>query len=187
MAVQRTTIDGLLVVDSALIEDVRGFFRESYRRSELESVLGRAVELRQANHSRSGVGVLRGFHAEPWDKLVYVPRGVALCAVADVRPDSATFGEVLQFELGDSSAGRIRLFIARGLANAFQALEETDYVNDVSEEFTADGRHGFAWDDPDLGVRWPLHPPVLSAADANQPTLRSVFPDHPRFVNHAAI
>ncbi len=187
MTVQRTTIDGLLVVDSPLVEDARGFFRESYRRSELESVLGRVVELRQANHSRSGVGVLRGFHAEPWDKLVYVPRGRALCAVGDVRPDSPTFGETLQFELGDGPAGRIRLFIAQGLANAFQALEDTDYVNDVSEEFTADGRRGFAWDDPDLGVRWPLHPPLLSEADASQPTLRSVFPDHPRFANHPAI
>ena len=186
MTVQRTTIDGLLVVDSPLIEDARGFFRESYRCSELQDALGRSVDFRQANHSRSHAGVLRGFHAEPWDKLVYVPRGRAFYVVADVRPSSSNFGEVLGFELGDLAGGRRRLFIARGLANAFQALEETDYVNDVSEEFTAVGRHGFAWDDPDLGVRWPLHPPVLSQTDAGQPTLRSVFPDHPRFVNHPA-
>lgn len=184
MRVERTAIEGLLVVDSRPIEDSRGFFRETYRRSELERALGRAVVFGQGNHSRSAAGVLRGFHAEPWDKLVYVPRGRAFCAVADIRPQSATFGLALTFELGDGQWRR--LFVARGLANAFQALEETDYVNDVSDEYVPDGRHGFAWDDPDLGVRWPLHPPLLSEADRGQPTLRSVFPDHPRFANQTA-
>ena len=171
MPVAATSISGLFVVDSAMHVDGRGFFRESYRLSELQQAVGRPVSFSQANHSRSAAGVLRGFHVEPWDKLVYVVRGTALCVVADVRPESPTFGTSLSFLLGDQPGERRRLFIAEGLGNAFQALVETDYVNEVSREFETSGRNGIAWDDPTLAVEWPIVPPILSAIDAAQPRL----------------
>jgi dTDP-4-dehydrorhamnose 3,5-epimerase len=171
VSVSPTSIDGLFVVDSPVLEDERGFFRESFRLDELSDAVGRPVSFRQNNHSRSSAGVLRGFHVEPWDKLVYVVRGLALCVVADPRPQSATFGRFESFLLGDSPGHRRRLFVARGLANAFQAMAETDYVNEVSEVFDPTDRRGFAWNDPRIGAEWPISAPILSAADRALPTL----------------
>jgi len=182
VTVERTAIDGLLVVRWDTHGDERGFFRQTYQRSELEEALGRAPTFRQGNHSRSGPGVLRGFHAEPWDKLVYVVRGRAFCAIADIRPDSATFGEVATFELGDAPGERIRLYVSEGLANSFLTLDDTDYLYDVTDEFRPGlVKPSVAWDDPDLGVDWPVIDPVLSEADRHNPTLRELFPDHRRF------
>jgi dTDP-4-dehydrorhamnose 3,5-epimerase len=188
MPVERTPIDGLLIVRWDTHGDDRGFFRQTYQTSELAAELGVAPTFRQGNHSRSGPGVLRGFHAEPWDKLVYVVRGRAFCAVADIRPGSATFGEVATFVLGDPaseggrSGERIRLYLAEGLANSFLTLEDTDYLYDVTDEFRPGlPKPSVAWDDPDLAVDWPISAPVLSAADLKNPTLRDLFPDHPRF------
>jgi dTDP-4-dehydrorhamnose 3,5-epimerase len=187
MAVEPTTIPGLLVVRFDGHTDERGSFRQTYQAGELEAALGRPLRLRQGNHARSVPGVLRGFHAEPWDKLVYVARGTAFAAVADIREDSATFGEVATFWLGDPPGERLRLFLTAGLANAYASVgaAEVDYLYDVSEEFSphADKR-SVAWDDPDLGVAWPLADPVLSDADRVNPLLRERFPDHPRW--HAA-
>jgi dTDP-4-dehydrorhamnose 3,5-epimerase len=110
--VEPTAIAGLLIVRWETHGDERGFFRQTYQIRELAEALGREPVLRQGNHSRSAPGVLRGFHAEPWDKLVYVVRGQAMAAIADIRPESPTFGEVATFHLGDSEAGRYRLFIS---------------------------------------------------------------------------
>jgi dTDP-4-dehydrorhamnose 3,5-epimerase len=175
MPVLTTAIEGLLVVRSPELDDNRGFFRESYRLSELREALGRDVRLAQGNHSRSARGVLRGFHAEPWDKLVYVVHGTALCVVADVRPESPTFRATETFLLGDLPGVRERLFVSEGLANAFQAISDCDYVNEVSAEFTADGRQGFAWDDATLAIVWPVQPPILSEHDRSLPTLSETF------------
>jgi dTDP-4-dehydrorhamnose 3,5-epimerase len=181
MPVQTTSIDGLLVIRWQTIEDSRGFFKHSYQASELAALLGHEPLLRQGNHSRSRANVLRGFHAEPWDKLVYVPRGTAMCVVADVRPDSSSFGCTQSFTLGDPPGEHIRLFISQGLANAFYCFTETDYINDVSAEFDPRDRRGVAWNDPTLGVDWPTESPVVSGADSRQPSLQSQFPDHPIF------
>ena len=171
MSVTATAIAGLFVVDSDSHADERGFFRETYRRGELEEAIGRPVEFWQSNHSRSAPGVLRGFHVEPWDKLAYVVRGTALCVVADVRPQSATFGATESFLLGDQPGLRHRLFIAEGLGNAFQAITEVDYVNEVSREFDPRSRRGFAWNDATLAIDWPIMPPILSAVDAGHAPL----------------
>ena len=187
MPVETTGIDGLLVVRWPTHGDERGFFRQTYQIREIAEALGREPVLRQGNHSRSQPGVLRGFHAEPWDKLVYVVRGTALAVIADIRPDSATFGQTRTFVLGDDPAGRdIRVFISQGLANAFCATGDgpTDYVYDVSDYWQPDlEKPSVAWDDPDLAVVWPTDEPVLSAADEANPTLRDLFPDHPSFAS----
>jgi dTDP-4-dehydrorhamnose 3,5-epimerase len=137
----------------------------------------------QGNHARSEPGVLRGFHAEPWDKLVQVTRGRALAAVADVRPDSPTFGSAETFTLGDGT-DRLRLFVSAGLGNAYCVLgaEPADYLYDVTAEWRPDvDKRAVAWDDPTLGVAWPVEDPVVSAEDRDAPTLRTRFADHPLF------
>jgi dTDP-4-dehydrorhamnose 3,5-epimerase len=184
VTVQRTSIEGLLVVRSETFTDERGFFRQTHVLSELDEALGREISFVQGNHARSRPGVIRGFHAEPWDKLVYVARGRVFAAIADVRPDSATFGEVATFDLGDEPGERVRLFVAEGLANAYAVVgeSEADYLYDVSREWTPDAdKRAVAWDDPDLSVNWPMTEPILSEADLHNPTLRSRFPQHPAF------
>jgi dTDP-4-dehydrorhamnose 3,5-epimerase len=180
--IERTSIEGLLVVRSETFTDERGFFRQTHVLSELEAALDRSVRFVQGNHARSQPGVIRGFHAEPWDKLVYVARGRVFAAIADVRPASETFGDVATFDLGDEPGERSRLFVAEGLANAYAVVGEgeADYLYDVSREWTPDAdKCAVAWDDPDLAVRWPIAEPILSAADLHNPTLRSRLPQHP--------
>lgn len=134
--IETTCIDGLLIAHWETHGDARAFFRQTYQRLELEEALGRSVGLRQSNHARSAPAVLRGFHAEPWDKLIYVVRGRALTAIADVRPNSPTFGQVETFELGDGTE-RVRLFVSEGLANSHCTYgnQDVDYLYDVSDEY----------------------------------------------------
>lgn len=183
MPVDLTSIDGLLVVRWDSHGDDRGFFRQTYQLDELETAVGRGLIWRQGNHARSAPGVLRGFHAEPWDKLVQVVRGTAMAAIADIRPESPTFGEVATFHLGDPPGERIRLFVAEGLANAYCTYgdQDVDYLYDVTEPWRAVDKRAIRWDDPDLAVDWPAATPLVSEADAANPTLRERFPGHTRF------
>jgi dTDP-4-dehydrorhamnose 3,5-epimerase len=102
--------------------------------------------------------------------------------VADVRPDSPTFGTTETFVLGDEPGVFRRIFVSRGLANAFFCHTTVDYLNDVSEEFDPSDRGGVVWNDPTLAVHWPTDNPVLSQVDQMLPTLRSLHPNHPKFV-----
>jgi dTDP-4-dehydrorhamnose 3,5-epimerase len=182
VTVEPTGIAGLYVVEGVTHADTRGFFRETYRMSELAQVVGRELTWRQGSHARSRPGVVRGFHAEPWDKLVYVARGTVFAAVADVRPDSPTFARTETFLLGDPPGARRRLFVSEGLANAYCATgsDDVDYLYDVTAEWSPDApKLAVAWDDPDLGVRWPVTRPVVSDADSRNAPLRTLFPDHP--------
>ncbi len=176
MSIEETPIAGLHVVRQPTHGDERGFFRQTYQRSELTEALGRMPTFAQGNHSRSDPGVLRGFHAEPWDKFVYVARGTAFCAVADIRADSPTCGEVATFLLGDEPGERVRLFVSEGLANAFCTLTEVDYLYDVGAEWRPDvPKRAVAWDDPDLAVAWPVAEPIVSDADRANPTLAELL------------
>lgn len=183
MPIEETSIGGLLVVRQPTHGDDRGFFRQTYVLSELEEALGWRPEFVQGNHARSAPGVLRGFHAEPWHKLVQVTRGRALAVIADIRPDSPTFGTAEAFELGDGT-DRVRLFVSEGLGNSYCVLgdEPADYIYDVTDEWRPGvDKRAVAWDDPTLGVAWPVDDPVLSEDDRTAPTLRERHPDHDLF------
>jgi dTDP-4-dehydrorhamnose 3,5-epimerase len=181
MTVLPCSLQGLFLITSPKLEDRRGFFREHYRVSEMAEAIGREPKLRQGNHSRSCAGVLRGFHSEAWDKLIYVVRGAATCVVADTRPDSPTFGRHQSFLMGDPPGEHMRIFVTQGLSNAVYCHTEADYLNDVSAEFSPEGRSGVLWSDETLGVDWPSRSPILSDVDAKLPTLRSLYPEHPLF------
>ena len=149
---------------------------------ELTEALGRDVVLRQGNHARSSPGVARGFHPEPWDRLVHVVRGTTMAATLDQRPGSSTFGELATFHLGDPPADRIRLFMSAGLGNAYctYGAVDADYLYDVSEEYRSVDKMAVAFDDPDLGVDWPVTDLIVSHADRGNPRLRDRLPEHPR-------
>ena len=189
MAVRPGTIDGLFVFERPRQDDDRGFFREAFRLSELEQVLSDPPRFVQMNHSRSYRHVLRGLHAENWEKLVYVPSGRVFTALADIRPASPTFGKTATFHLDEESTVTA-LFIPRGLAHGYCVLSDAaDYVYQVSAYYDGSDTRAVAWDDPDLAVPWPLPKPILSDRDMHNPSLRDLFADHPRFAKlaHGAV
>ncbi len=181
MIASNTSIDGVLLIENNVIEDDRGFFLENYKASVLDKRLNEPHKFAQSNHSRSQPNTLRGFRKEPWNKLIYVVHGTALCAVVDTRPDSETFGKSQTFLMGDPPGKRNRLYVPTGVSNAFYCVTEVDYFNDVSGEYEPSGRFGFRWNDPDVAVDWPCTNPILSDGDKAQPFLRDLFPEHPFF------
>ena len=181
MPVATTALAGVLLAHQPTHEDDRGFFRQTSVLAELAEALGREPRFVQANHARSAPGVLRGFHAEPWDKLVYVARGRVMAAVVDLRVDSPSFGEHFAVELGDGTA-RPRLFVPQGVGNAYCVLgdDPADYLYDVTQVWRPGvDKRAVRHDDPDVGVSWPITDPVLSDEDRSAPSLRERFPDHP--------
>lgn len=171
-------IDGLWIVDLDVHTDPDrpgGSFREVWR-DETFSALGLPVfDPVQWNVAASREGTLRGFHAEPWDKLVTMMSGEAFAAIADLRADSPTAGTVWTGALGTSRA----LFVSRGLGNAYQVTStEAVYAYLVNGHWRPGATYpAVAWDDPDLGVDWPITDDrlSLSAKDRANPALRDLL------------
>lgn len=185
--VHETLIPELLVIERPTFPDGRGFFRETFRKSELQAVLGRPLDFSQGNHARNEQqGVLRGLHIALWDKLIYVPRGRVQAVVADTRPDSPTFGRSFAIELGDvidpgkpGEAKRASLLVPRGCANGYMVLSgQADYTYLVTEEWHPGSEQQVRWNDPDLGIKWNLQTePILSERDQTAPLLQDLFPE----------
>jgi dTDP-4-dehydrorhamnose 3,5-epimerase len=175
MPLHKGSLDGLWIAERRTHQDDRGFFREAFRLSELAEVVDPVPTFVQANHSRSRHGVLRGLHAENWDKLVYVPRGEVFTALADLRPGSPTFGRTATFSLGEEHA--LALFVPRGLAHGYYVLsDEADYIYQVTAYYDGSDTRAVAWNDPDLAIPWPSANPLLSDRDQNNPGMRELFP-----------
>lgn len=175
--IKPTSIKGLYLVERETREDERGFFREIFHLDELKEATGLDFQILQGNHSRSVSGVIRGLHAEHWNKLVYPVTGEFFTAIADIRPDSETFGKVETFTFNDSNRGA--LFISAGLANSVCAMgeEAVDYVYLVDNYWDGTDTYAVAYDDPDLNINWPVKNPIISERDKNNPKLRELFPD----------
>jgi dTDP-4-dehydrorhamnose 3,5-epimerase len=184
MTSRRGSLEGLWIFERPTHTDERGFFHEAFRMCEVEETIGKSVALLQLNHSRSHRHVLRGLHAENWEKLVYVPSGEVLTVVADIRAQSRTFGQVETFRLGE--ANRLTLYLPRGVAHGYCVLSASaDYVYHVTAYYDGTDTRAVAWDDPDLAVHWPVAQPIVSARDRSNPTLRQLFPE--RFASGAAV
>lgn len=175
--IKKTSIPGLLILERPTFEDERGFFREVFHLDELEEASGIKFNLAQWNHSFSKPGVIRGLHAENWNKIVYSVTGKMFTAIVDLRVDSETFGKVETFTLGEGN--RSALFIPKGLANSVCAVgeEEVNYLYLVDEYWDGSDTKAVAFDDPDLAIKWPIENPIISDRDKNSPTLRELFPE----------
>lgn len=175
--IKTTSISGLLILQRPVFADERGFFRELFHQDELKKVSGIKFEGIQMNHSRSIPKVIRGIHGEQWNKIVYPVSGQAFIAVADIKPDSSTFGQVETFNVNDEN--RIGFFIANGLANSLCVIgdEPVDYVYLVDAYWNGSDTRAIAWNDPDLNIDWPIKNPIISDRDKNNPTLRDLFPE----------
>lgn len=179
-----TTLPGLFLIERPTVRDDRGFFREVVRWNELaEAVKAACPELVEGfrpvqwNHSVSRPGVIRAFHAENWNKLVYPVTGSAFVAIADIRPDQPTFGRVETFEFNEGEPKA--LFISKGLANSICVIGEkpVHYIYLVDAYYNGSDTRAIAWDDPDLAIDWPVKDPIISARDKNNPKLRELFPE----------
>lgn len=169
-----TRIEDLVLVEATVHGDERGFFAETYRR-DVFAQLGIADDFVQDNHSRSRRGVLRGMHFQPgMAKLVRCARGAILDVAVDVRPGSETFGQWEGHELSDENARQ--LYVPDGFAHGFCVLSEVaDVVYSCSDYYHPETEGGFAYDDPQVGVRWPEGMDlVISARDRGAPALRDI-------------
>lgn len=175
--IKTTTLEGLLKLERPTFEDERGFFREVFHLDELNEVLGWEFKPVQWNHSRSAPKVLRGIHAENWNKLIYPIRGEAFAVVVDIREDSPNFGKYEIFQFSESE--RYALFIPIGFANSFCVTgeEEVDYLYLVDVYYDGSDIRAIAFDDPTLKIEWPIKDLIISERDKNNPTLKELFPE----------
>lgn len=179
MSVERTAIDGLVVVTMKQVEDERGVVREFYRESSwVEAGLPSLGPWVQVNLTETRQGGLRGLHGESMHKLVAIAAGEAFGAYVDARPGSPTFGAVVTVEL---TKGR-QVLVPEGVCNGFQSVSEggTQYLYCFDTEWVP-GMAGVAVNplDPALGIAWPLpvdpsDPAQISVKDAQQPPLAEV-------------
>lgn len=175
--ITKTSIEGLLVLKRPIHKDERGFFREIFHINEVEEVLGIEFKGVQMNHAFSNPKVLRGIHAEGWNKIICPLNGEVFIAIVDVRQDSPTFGKFETFTINDEN--KIALFVSKGLANSYCITSDcgVDYVYLVDTYYDGSDTRAIAWDDTDLKIDWPIKDPIISERDKNNPNLRDLFPE----------
>jgi dTDP-4-dehydrorhamnose 3,5-epimerase len=171
--------------DIALIEpevhgDERGFMVETFRADAWRD-LGADADFVQENHSRSGAAILRGIHFQTSPgqaKLVRCARGRIWDVVVDLRRDSPTYRRWEGHELDDET--HRQLFVPIGFGHGFCVLSESaDVTYKLSSYYDPATEAGIAWDDPDVGIQWPVGDPVLSDRDRNAPRLAEVAGELP--------
>lgn len=171
-------IPGLIIVEPVVHGDARGFFMESWHAGRYRSA-GLPERFVQSNVSRSGPAVLRGLHyqyPEPQGKLVSVLEGSIFDVAVDIRPDSPTFGQWAGVEL--SAENHRQFYVPEGFAHGFCVLGESALLAyQCTREYHAEYDAAIAWDDPDIGIRWPLENGRLSKKDAIAPRLSDVPAD----------
>jgi dTDP-4-dehydrorhamnose 3,5-epimerase len=175
--ITKTTIAGLLVIERPIFRDERGFFREIFHIDHLEEESGIKFNILQGNHAMSMPNVIRGLHAENWNKLIYPVSGKVFSVVADIRPESATFAKYEIFEFDEDSPKA--LFIPKGLANSVcvNGDKPVHYLYLVDAYYDGGDTRAIAWNDADLNIKWPIANPIISERDRNNPTLRQLFPE----------
>jgi dTDP-4-dehydrorhamnose 3,5-epimerase len=181
MKVTRTSLDGVLLVEPRIFGDERGFFLETFNARALAGT-GIPESFVQDNHSRSTRGVLRGLHYQlhsPQGKLVHCARGSILDVAVDIRIGSPRFGEWYATELNDENLRS--LWIPPGFAHGFCVLSDVaDVIYKCTAVYDAADDRGVAWNDPRIGIKWPVDNPTVSSKDATYEGLSENRDDLPR-------
>lgn len=172
MNVIPTKISEVFIIEPKVFGDARGFFYESFQ-AERYAAHGIGPTFVQDNLSRSAKGILRGLHFQnprPQGKLVQVTRGAVYDVAVDIRRGSASFGQWVGVELSEEN--HRQLWIPPGFAHGFVALSETcDFSYKCTEYYDPKAEHSIVWNDPAMGIVWPVETPQLSDKDAKAPTL----------------
>jgi dTDP-4-dehydrorhamnose 3,5-epimerase len=173
MEFEPTRLPEVVLIKPRVFGDARGFFFESWH-EERFSAAGIALPFVQDNHSHSTRHTLRGLHyqiLQPQGKLVRVTRGEVFDVAVDIRRSSPRFGQWVGVVLSD--ANRHMLWAPPGFAHGYLALsDEIDFVYKCTNYYAPEHERAIRWDDPDLGIRWPLPAdvaPILSGKDAVAP------------------
>ena len=172
MKTTRLHLECVVLIELVLHGAERGFFIERFNVDRFRAN-GLPCEFVQDNHSRSSPGVLRGLHYQhtpAQGKLVGVTRGRVWDVVVDIRPHAPTFGQSYGTELTDMN-GKL-LWVPPGFAHGFCVLGDTpaDMLYKVDTAYNPKGEAGILWNDPALGIEWPISDPTVSARDQTMPT-----------------
>ncbi len=173
----KLAIEDVILIKPKVFGDNRGFFMESYKKSEFAEN-GINVDFCQDNHSKSSKGVLRGLHYQlppkMQGKLVRCPKGKIFDVAVDIRKGSKTFGKWVGEILSEDNFNM--LYIPEGFAHGFVVLSETaELLYKATNEYSPENDRGILWNDPDININWGLDfDPMLSEKDKNQPLLKNV-------------
>jgi dTDP-4-dehydrorhamnose 3,5-epimerase len=179
MKVTEAELAGVVIIEPVVRADERGTFSEVYSRQRYVEA-GIAADFVQDNLSRSQRGVLRGLHFQeprPQGKLVQALTGTVWTVVVDVRRGSPTFARWFGCEL----TGARQLWVPPGFAHGFCVLSETsEYLYKCTDAYLPSADRAIRWNDPALGIKWPVSAPILSAKDAGAPLLADApaLPDY---------
>lgn len=176
---EKLEIEGLVLVKPKAFGDERGFFMESYKKSDFVKN-GIDCYFIQDNHSKSVKGVLRGLHYQvapkAQAKLVRCVKGKIFDFAVDLRPDSPTFGKWARVELSEDNKNM--LFIPRNFAHGFVVLSDSaEIMYKTDNEYSPEHDRGVLWCDKDININWGIDNPILSDKDKIQPKLSEINKD----------
>jgi len=175
MNVIETKLAGVFIIEPQVFGDSRGFFMETWNQTRYAES-GLSVNFVQDNLSFSQRGVLRGLHFQnPYTqgKLVQVLQGEVFDVAVDIRLGSPTFGEWVGVTL--SSNNKRQFYVPEGFAHGFCVTSETVlFAYKCTDVYSPQSEYGVSWNDPDLGIEWPVDSPILSEKDRKYPRLKDV-------------
>ena len=173
-----TAIPDVLLVESSVHSDARGFFWENFNQRDFNNVTGTNYSFVQDNHSRSKKGVLRGLHyqiGQAQGKLLRVVRGSVFDVAVDIRPASITFGNWIGVVMNEHEPRQ--LWVPPGFAHGFLVMSDAALLQYKCSEFYSVKDEGvIRWNDPAIGIHWPAKEPFLSPKDAVAPLLCEIDP-----------
>ena len=187
MNVIETRIPEVLILEPKVFGDERGFFMETYNEARYREA-GLPSNFVQDNLSLSARNVLRGLHFQNPDqqgKLVHVLQGEVFDVAVDIRAGSPTFGEWEGITL--SAENKRQFWVPEGFAHGFVVTSDTAlFAYKCSAPYNAKADAGVRWNDPEIGIKWPVEEPTLSEKDKNAPVLRDLPAEkQPRYLNSA--
>ena len=172
MKVEPARLLGALIIHPDVFGDERGFFMEMYHEAKFAE-LGVTARFVQDNYSRSVKGTLRGLHFQnpsAQGKLIRVTVGAVFDVAVDIRRGSPTFGQWIGIELNDDN--KLGFYIPTGFAHGFCVLSDVaEFMYKCTDFYSREHEHGIRWDDPAIGVEWPVKDPLLSPKDQALPGL----------------
>ena len=178
MNVKETKLSGVLIVEPDVFADERGFFLETWSTTRYEEA-GIPGPFVQDNVSLSRKGILRGLHfqhPQSQGKLVQILSGEVVDVAVDIRADSPTFGQWISEVL--SGTNHRQMYVPPGLAHGYCVTSETALFSYKCTDFYDPATEGgIIWNDPDLGIDWPVDEPLLSPKDAGYPRLKDISRD----------
>jgi len=172
MSIEARNLNGVVVLQPEVFEDERGFFLEAYRKDQFAE-LGLPTEFVQDNHSRSAKGVVRGLHYQwdpPMGKLMRVTFGTAYLLAVDIRKGSPSLGKWIGVEV--SAQNKKQVWAPAGFARGFCVLSDFAEIQyKCTGIYNSRAESGILWNDPAIGIEWPVSTPVLSKKDETAQTL----------------